>query len=117
MTITPGYWKTRDGRKVRILCVDGPSDMPVIGYFLSVNYPDPARSWSIEGRYHLGPDNPTSGCDLISPWVDEPKKRKPWICIKWWTDEQANNWNSGQRVKFTKIESTEAIGIEVEDTP
>lgn len=50
---------TRDGRKVRILCVDGPSDGPVVGIFDGV-----VGAWRENGVYSSFPGSNT---DLILP--------------------------------------------------
>ncbi len=54
-------YKTRNGRKVRILCTDGDKH-PVVG--LVEGYPNPSV-WTKEGRYRFYPDAPEDPNDLV----------------------------------------------------
>ncbi len=69
---TEGKWQTRDGRPVRILCVDrGGTNSPVIGLVYYDNY-DHVHEWSYEGRARVdGRHEPIQGLDLI-PAKPEP---------------------------------------------
>ena len=59
--ITKSY-QTRDGRKVRILCTNGPDETyPVVGFI--ADRTDPV-SWSLCGSYAEGNDR-NSGADLV----------------------------------------------------
>lgn len=74
MNITPGYYKTRDGRKARVLCTDAPGEYCVVGYveyekvsFVCAWLPDGSAPLRLEGRD-----------DLIELWTEpKPKKRVP----------------------------------------
>ena len=79
MNITAGYWKTRDGRKARVLCVDAQGRYPCVGY---VEYKDcvSPESWTEEGANVNAAQ--TRG-DLVSPWIDAPvidwSKEREWV--------------------------------------
>lgn len=72
MTITPGYYKTRDGRKARVLCVDAPGKYPCVGYIDQSSEVRGHYSWALDGVYQSGN---SSASDLIEPWT-EPKPKK-----------------------------------------
>ena len=67
-------YETRDGRKVRILCVDAPGIYPVKGYTYDGNS-SKAHEWLSDGQYHLYVEQES---DLIEVPVekDEPLKNK-----------------------------------------
>lgn len=67
-------YRTRDGRDVRLLCVDGPSRQSIIGL---VEGKDNPVSWSDEGRFYL--HNETSVLDLIEYY--EPDIRTIWVNV------------------------------------
>lgn len=54
-------YRTRDGRDVRILCVDGHGDYPVVGIVIEGNSAFPS-SWKEDGRYF---SSDTTNMDLI----------------------------------------------------
>ena len=58
--------QTRDGRKVRVLCTDGPKRSPVIGIVDGNTYPS---IWDGKGK------NASSATDLINV----PEKRVVWV--------------------------------------
>lgn len=62
-----GKYTTRDGRPVRILCVDGPKPWPVAGYIGDCTAP---TCWGDAGHY-LYSDTEGKLCDLI-PAKPEP---------------------------------------------
>jgi hypothetical protein len=64
-------YQTRDGRAVRILCVDAPSKLPVVGIVEGEHGVD---TWSINGRYFTG----ASAWDLIPV----PTKHEGWCIVK-----------------------------------
>jgi hypothetical protein len=70
VVIKPGYYKTRDGRSARVVCVDAPIDeFPVIG-FVENRF----CTWKANGAYgDFGDEFKT---DLVEPGV-EPKKLVP----------------------------------------
>lgn len=45
-------YQTRDGRAVRILCVDGPGEQPVVGIVETM-----VGTWNLNGVYFLHPMN------------------------------------------------------------
>lgn len=61
---------TRDGRKVRILCVDGPEKSPVAAWIEGEEEP---RSYFTDGVYRL--DRKPCSTDLIIP----PAERVVWL--------------------------------------
>jgi hypothetical protein len=71
--ITLGYWRTRAGDKVRVICVDGPGEYPVI----SVNERGAVDSYRIDGLCYGKEEE--SEDDLFAPWVDPPKVAECWI--------------------------------------
>jgi len=74
MEIKPGYYKTRDGRKARVLCVDAPGDFPCVGYVLEFDNLDiSVKSWHKNGVFNSSQG--TLKSDLIEPWT-EPKPKK-----------------------------------------
>jgi hypothetical protein len=68
--ITLGYWRTRAGEKVRVVCVDKPGRYPVVACTENgdVKTYDTDGKWSSEDAPH----------DLIAPWVDPPVVRECW---------------------------------------
>lgn len=64
-------YRTRDGRDVRLLCVDGPGDQPVFGL---VN--GSVETWSENGAYFGGDPSPS---DLIE--YHEPDIRTIWVNV------------------------------------
>jgi hypothetical protein len=103
---------TRDGRKVRILCTDGPKETyPVIGV---IDGFEDISLWTIDG---LG-----SMCLKSSDLINSPQKRMVefWVnvypdrvCIKWDTKEQADKYEGVNRIAclyFTR-EITEGEGL------
>lgn len=64
------FYKTRDGRRVRVVSMDGNPENEVIG-LLDEN--DGPLSWALSGAYF---SNRTHAYDLISEWPAETPKRK-----------------------------------------
>ncbi len=86
MKIEIGYWRTRNGRKARVLCTDAPGAYPIVGYVEARDMTmiiSTTREWTNSGLYStmewtnsglyyresicIGSEN-----DLIEPWIDEP---------------------------------------------
>lgn len=65
---------TRDGRKVRILCVDAGGDYPIVGLIEDGN--ERAMHWMASGRYCNSMT--TNGMDLMLPG---PPKRYVWVDV------------------------------------
>ncbi len=63
--------QTREGRAVRILCVDGPGEQPIAGYVAGDNHPS---AWSTNGHYYLNQSGPRDS-DLVNVAV----KRRGWV--------------------------------------
>ncbi len=87
MNITVGWWRTRDGRKARVLCTDAEDDFPCIGYVLHLgNEMARATQWSKDGRTLEDIQTPE---DLIEPWIDRPvidwSKMPAWAEKVWWS--------------------------------
>lgn len=55
-------WKTRDGRKVRVVCTDRPGLYPIIGYYVEGS--DYIEAWLADGRFL---DYAAHRSDLIIP--------------------------------------------------
>jgi hypothetical protein len=68
MKIEPGYYRTRDGRKARVLCTDAPGRYPVIGY-VEEGSSILCEAWSASGEMVVGAK---VGGDLLAPWT-QPK--------------------------------------------
>lgn len=66
MNITPGFWKTHNGRKARVLCTDAPGNYPVIGYIENAAGGSTLCSWNLGG---LNCINDYSTNDLVEPWT------------------------------------------------
>ena len=64
---------TRCGQKVRVVCVDAPGDMPVIGISKGGN-PD---TWTDDGFYVASKLEAHN--DLVSEYVEPPKPREVWV--------------------------------------
>jgi hypothetical protein len=77
MEIKPGFYKTRDGRKVRVLCVDAPGDFPVMGYY---EIPNPTvHHYGMWNWRQNGTNNDFDAyMDLVTPWR-EPIRGEGWI--------------------------------------
>lgn len=86
MNITPGYWRTVNNRKARVLCTDAPGNYPVIGYIENAVGGSAPCSWNLGGLNCINDYTPN---DLTEPW-DEPKRVPcgpedfpPGSCFKW----------------------------------
>lgn len=68
--------QTRDGRKVRVLCTDGPGSLPVIGIIEGC---ETCSCWTLEGvRFkNYSPEHPT---DLINV-PEQPREIMRWASI------------------------------------
>lgn len=88
-------YRTRDGRDVRILCVDAPGGYPVRGYLLSTGE---SGLWTSGGSW-LPTGEPHSG-DLIeiSPYSDIAIDTPGWARSggKWWPRHFAGVFSSGE---------------------
>ncbi len=63
-----GEYRTRGGRKAVVLCVDAPSDRPVIGYILDEENRFVGEfSWRLSGIRQLTFEN---GSDIVSQWIE-----------------------------------------------
>lgn len=69
--------ETETGRRVRILCTDGPSEYPVCGYVEKGKYP---RIWSLTGA-----STEAEGGDL----VPARRRGKVWVTVHEITDRDA----------------------------
>lgn len=72
------FYKTRNGRKVRIYAIDGQKEHPVHGAICDSQnnewYPD---SWSFNGEYSRIFGDPLS---IVAEWEEPKPKLKAWIC-------------------------------------
>jgi hypothetical protein len=78
MTITPGYYRTRGGRKARVLCTDAEGPYPIVGYICYEGGPATCLwDWDSVSGSTRGP------LDLVHPWVDAPvvdwSKEREWV--------------------------------------
>lgn len=64
-------YQTRDGRAVRILCVDGPRKLCVLGVIAGREEVD---AWNVEGRY-----SPWLTADVDNDLVLAPAKHQGWM--------------------------------------
>ena len=62
--------QTRDGRKVRVLCTDGPEEFPIAGYVEGATMPS---IWASDGKF-----NPRSNCAYLD-LINVPEKRVVWV--------------------------------------
>lgn len=74
MKITLGYWRTRDGRKARVIAVGVKAHQPVVAVFQLNDGSELVGMACDDGRWI--PDGIQSNHDLIAPWT-EPRLR-PW---------------------------------------
>jgi|GEM_PF-6065764 len=65
-------YQTRDGRAVRILCVDSGLDYPIVGIVIGDAHPE---TWTAEGI--LSYNHATTGKDLIPV----PTKHEGWVVL------------------------------------
>lgn len=82
-----GKYQTRDGRPVRVLCVDADIDgQPVVG-IIGGKYGDEVQSWEADGSYW--DDNDNDPDDLIP--VPEKRRVKFWVNV--YGDRNGNLWD------------------------
>ena len=70
-------YQTRDGRAVRILCVDGPGEQPVVGLIGEM-----VANWDMNGIYFLHPLS--ENCRHLmeaSDLILVPTKHEGWIAV------------------------------------
>jgi hypothetical protein len=78
ITMTSKY-QTRDGRAVRILCVDGPRPFyPVVGYIGNEHVPD---TWTAEGKMFTGIERALVPSDIFD-LILVPTKHEGWAVIR-----------------------------------
>lgn len=116
MEIKPGYYRTRDGRKVQVLFVYPPElarPRPVIGIVCCDDGGFYEMDWmknGLRGVDHVGRE------DLISEW-QEPRVVEGWVNVSeygfygWQTKEIALSNNPGG-IATRKLRYTEGKGIE-----
>lgn len=65
----PGFYKTRDGRKVQIVHIRNDTDQPnkAIGFFHQAHNEE-ARTWKLNGKYGWNSADFDSLIDIISEW-------------------------------------------------
>lgn len=95
---------TRDGRKVRILCTDGPNTYHRVVGFIEGNCR--TLAWTLQGYYH--DEQVPSNEDLVNP----PVKRRGWAAIIFLAGE-AKHYALYSRIFENKSEAGE-YGIPVE---
>ena len=100
-----GKYTTRDGRAVRILCVDGPGYYPVIGIVKDARSAD---EWDAHGRWNAQVEygETTNLRDLI------PAKPEPVVEVEWGgynsaSDVFAKCQNEDHARDFTRLHATQ----------
>ncbi len=65
-------YRTRDGRKARVVCVDRKGEQPIVALLKDGSTDDCCRLFTAEGKYwpYSEKEQPE---DLLSPWVDKPE--------------------------------------------
>jgi hypothetical protein len=64
-------YQTKDGRSVRLLCVDGPGDRPVVGFVQGIFQP---LAWDMNGR--IDKNEP-----MLIDLVPAKTKRSGWVNV------------------------------------
>lgn len=115
MRITePGFYKTRDGRKVHVVYVrtDADWEYPITGW---VEGSPGYDNWTADGRlYYEGVDN---GADLASEWA-EPRTGTVWVNIdadgyqgSWPSRAEADQAAHTDRIACVRVDWTEGEGL------
>ena len=65
-------YQTRDGRAVRILCVDAKGHQPVVGLVMDFNGLEKPFTWGLDGSYWFVRSDKSTFMDL----VEVPEKRR-----------------------------------------
>jgi len=108
---TTGFYKRRDGKKARVVCVDAPGDYPVI---VTIDPVGDTNCYSTTqfGVFKLGESN--NEFDLIAPWTEPAEHSLEWarslpLETKLWTPGMlVDKWHTVQFVKATSyVDSTE----------
>ena len=80
MTITVGYWETRDGCRARVLCTDAPGEFPAKGYIENGKGESFVMAWTIDGKTFAKGGAPSQ---LVRPWIDRPvidwSREREWV--------------------------------------
>lgn len=66
------FWRTRDGRKARIICVDATKDYPIVALIINVSNENEAVMTYT--RFGCSFTYSSTPYDLIEPWT-EPRSR------------------------------------------
>ena len=100
-------YQTRDGRQVRILCIDAKDEQPVIG-LITTKYGEEPEQWSIDGTY-----NPELYEDGSMDLINAKTKHEGWVNIYpdsatsgflYKTKEEADGARSPNRIACIHIE-------------
>lgn len=109
-------YTTRDGRPVRLLCVDGGGKYPIVGIISNADGEKSVETWSEEGRFCLISNAPhfdlievkTKRTGWINIYSKSHKDRNitimgcaSWICE---TEEMADENAGGDRIACIQIE-------------
>lgn len=101
-----GKYTTRDGREVRVLCVDAPGDQPVVAS-IKLGFGWFVASYNADGTYNYG-GSAQSEKDLIPAktkcegWVNVYRIHR--ITIRYDTKEEAENHSSDLTLDTVHIE-------------
>lgn len=71
------FYRTRDGRKARVICVDSKSDYPIIALIERDDLNERSAEFSSEGNIFR--DNSESRLDLVSEWTEPKKQRRVFL--------------------------------------
>lgn len=95
--------ETRDGRKVRVLCTDGPGEQPVVG--LLDGFP---TTWCLDGRFHVGHGR-DHGADIVEKytvWINVYPDSETHSHSTWRSREAADRYAGSSRIKCIPVEYT-----------
>lgn len=98
------FYRTREGKKARVLCTDATGLQPIIAQFEGES---PTRRYYLDGRYL----DATSSFDLVAPWIDKPLIDRSilpawankavamdeggvWFCYAQIPDQHSSAWHS-----------------------
>ncbi len=91
-------YQTRDGRPVRILCIDAPGEEPIVGYLVYADETSMACSWNLDGTFSRSASK--SRLDLCNAKT----KREGWVNI------YPDNMTSS--IRSTRDEADDAAGTD-----
>ena len=88
-------YRTRDGRKVRLLCVDRKADQPVVAILVNAIGTENVETFSSTGGYHLIDADSKFNLVEYKPWSEVPKYTPAWV-----RDSENNRWAISMFMEF-----------------